>query len=161
MTTRRPKPEASRWLIDQRKRRGWKPEDLADRLDIAVATVRGWESGRGIGPESLMRLEALFGVQSPTAEPAQGDLAAAVIRAAEIQAAATDRQTAVLQQIARLLGARAVEELSPEAAEVLRQAGYGLDTEPQPEHHADRPAGGGIGGGASGLRIPAGKETAP
>jgi hypothetical protein len=93
MTTRRPKPEASRWLIDQRKRRGWKPEDLADRLDIAVATVRGWESGRGIGPESLMRLEALFGVQSPDTSVSTAG--------SDAVAAAINRQTDMLE---RMLG---------------------------------------------------------
>lgn len=79
MTTRRPKPPQSTWLIEQRKRRGWRPEDVADRLDVAVATIRGWESGRGIGPDSMTRLEMLFGVQSPAVGQAgQPDLAAAL-----------------------------------------------------------------------------------
>jgi hypothetical protein len=71
MTTRRPKPEASRWLIDQRKRRGWKPEDLADRLDIA--------------------LEALFGVQSPDTSVSTAG--------SDAVAAAINRQTDMLERM--------------------------------------------------------------
>jgi transcriptional regulator with XRE-family HTH domain len=78
--TRREKPATSQWLIEQRKRRGWKPEDVAARLDAAVTTVRGWESGRSIGGDSLIRLEAIFGSSAPSDAPSgdQSDLAAAI-----------------------------------------------------------------------------------
>lgn len=78
---RRNKPAASLWLIDQRKRRGWRPEDVAARADVSATTVRGWESGRSIGGDALIRLEAIFGVPAPNGESAtgpQGDVAAAV-----------------------------------------------------------------------------------
>lgn len=94
MTTRRPKPPQNAWLIEQRKRRGWKPEDVATRLDVAVPTVRGWESGRGIGPDSVMRLEAIFGSAAPGHEVKEdSDLAGAIRELTqELQASREERE---------------------------------------------------------------------
>ena len=113
MTTRRPKPAQNAWLIEQRKRRGWKPEDVADRLDVSVATVRGWESGRGIGPDSMTRLEALFGVaapghEQPTSDAAMLELADAIrdlVEELRLSRAGQVEATAVAFQALGALGA--------------------------------------------------------
>ncbi len=76
------KPALSLWLVTARKAAGMKPPDVARVAGVAVETVRGWESGRGIGPESLAKLRNLFGEPPNTAEPA-GDLAAAITRLAD------------------------------------------------------------------------------
>lgn len=100
VTTRRPKPPQTQWLIEQRKRRGWKPEDVASRMDVAVPTVRGWESGRGIGPDSITRLEALFGVSAPGhSEQAGSDLAAAIMALTRELQAAREERAAVARRL--------------------------------------------------------------
>lgn len=66
----KPKPPLSAWLIRQRKERGWKPADVAMRLDVAEVTVRGWESGRSMRADTVGELEKLFGVKAPGSEVA-------------------------------------------------------------------------------------------
>lgn len=90
-TVRKPKAPLSAWIVEQRKRLGWKSEELAARLDVAESTVRGWESGRSVSADSLARMERAFGVQAPgTNEPGAGDpaglmaaMTAALLRAGD------------------------------------------------------------------------------
>jgi transcriptional regulator with XRE-family HTH domain len=55
----------SLWLIDNRKRLGHKPADVAARVGVSETTVRGWEAGRSIGASSVAALEGYFGVEAP------------------------------------------------------------------------------------------------
>lgn len=70
---RKVKAPASLWVIAERKRLGWKPEELAERLNeaghaVAVGTIRVWEAGRKPGTDALEALEALFGSAAPMDE---------------------------------------------------------------------------------------------
>lgn len=80
MKPRTAKPALSLWLIDHRKAATMKPADVARAVGVSEDTVRGWEAGRGIGPDSLPALEELFGEPAPAAGTgyAGGDLAAAI-----------------------------------------------------------------------------------
>ena len=42
-----------------------KPPDVAKAVGASADTVRGWETGRGIGPDFLHALETLFGEEAP------------------------------------------------------------------------------------------------
>lgn len=72
------KPALSLWLVDARKAAAMKPHDVANAVGVAEETVRGWESGRGIGPESLAKLRGLFGEPPAARQGPAGDLAAAI-----------------------------------------------------------------------------------
>lgn len=62
---RKPKNALAAWLVEQRRQRRWRVEDVAERVDVVASTVRAWESGRGISDDNLDALERLFGVESP------------------------------------------------------------------------------------------------
>ena len=69
------KPELARWIASERKRHGWKAEELAARLtgagyEVAVTTIRTWEAGRRPSADNLADLERLFGTTAPTERPA-------------------------------------------------------------------------------------------
>ncbi len=59
-----------------------KPPDIAKAVGASADTVRGWETGRGIGPDFLHALETLFGESAPNGggDYASGDVAAAINR---------------------------------------------------------------------------------
>jgi transcriptional regulator with XRE-family HTH domain len=91
---RKPKSPLAAWIVDQRKRLGWKSEELAARLDVAESTVRGWESGRSVSAESITRLERAFGVEAPGSHDSTGGDVAGAIRE---QAASNDRLAEAMQ----------------------------------------------------------------
>ena len=62
------KPALSLWVIDNRKRLGWKPADVAARVGVTEDTVRGWEAGRGMSEDARLALEQAFGVPAPVGD---------------------------------------------------------------------------------------------
>jgi transcriptional regulator with XRE-family HTH domain len=77
------KPRAAKnartlWLIDHRKAAKLKTPDIARIAGVSDDTVRGWEAGRGIGPDGLAKLEEHFGESAPGGPEDSGDLAAAL-----------------------------------------------------------------------------------
>lgn len=78
-----PKHPVSLWLIAERKRHGWKAEEVARRLrDAGIeaqdTTYRVWEAGRKPKADAIRAMETLFGSKAPgEPEPSgQPDLAA-------------------------------------------------------------------------------------
>lgn len=59
------------WIIDERKRLGLKPADVAQAVDVSEGTVRAWETARAgdtkrlPSPENVESLERLFGTPAP------------------------------------------------------------------------------------------------
>lgn len=137
----------SEWIKAERKRRGWKVEELSRRLIDAgypaeINTVRVWEarSGRPPKADTISGLERLFGSQAPRERESETDLSALV--------AALDRQTAAITALADEIRAdRSRQGIAPEAVTAfLRQlASEGLlvvgDTAPSTVEHL-RPGGG-------------------
>lgn len=62
---RRTRPALAAWIVEQRKARGWTPDDVALRAGVATTTVRGWETGRSVSDANLTALEEAFGVEAP------------------------------------------------------------------------------------------------
>lgn len=113
-----PKPKAplTTWLIRHRKSRGMGTLDIAKAIGVADTTVRGWESGRGIGADNLPALESLFGELAPDHLPV-GDQAAlvaainALVDELRLERAAQRESTdAILRAIAATVGAPAPQE---------------------------------------------------
>jgi transcriptional regulator with XRE-family HTH domain len=75
---RKPKTPTAAWIVENRRRLGWKSEELAQRLDVSDSTVRGWESGRSVSADNLDRLEREFGRTAPGRDEPDGDLATAI-----------------------------------------------------------------------------------
>lgn len=71
---RRPKPATSVWLIEERNKAKMKPLDVAEAIDVAESTVRGWEAGRSIKSDNRRALERLFGVEAPAESVPPEDL---------------------------------------------------------------------------------------
>jgi transcriptional regulator with XRE-family HTH domain len=102
---RNPKTPLGAWIVEQRKARDWKSEELARQLGVADSTVRSWESGRAISADNLARLERLLGVQAPISEVG-GDTVALV----------ADLRHALMEQ------ARALADIRLELREAHRTA---------------------------------------
>jgi transcriptional regulator with XRE-family HTH domain len=126
---RNPKTPLGAWIVEQRKARDWKSEELARQLGVADSTVRSWESGRAISADNLARLERLLGVQAPVSEGG-GD-------AATLLAAFRDallEQTRALAEVRLELreARRTAEEERGVIAEILArlEARLELGTEP-------------------------------
>ena len=71
------KPPLAAWIQRERKRKGWKPKDVVDRLaamnlEVSEATVKVWESNadRRPSPYNIEGLEAIFGSPAPHTERA-------------------------------------------------------------------------------------------
>ncbi len=110
---RKPKPPVSEWIIRERKRMGWKPLDISDRLKAAgyeaeESTVQVWEAGRSPSATNIEGLERLFGSTAPREREDQGDLAAVIAA----QTVAIGRQTDVLERVLALLEGRGGSGLS-------------------------------------------------
>ena len=139
---RKPKSPVAAWIVEQRKARGWKSEELAQRLDVAESTVRSWESGRGVSPDNIDRLERLFGVEAPGDGQAYGGDVAAAIRdqtarmeaVQREQTAAIREMTGLMAQIVTLLATQQTQG-SPELDRLFREAGI----EPLPGAREYRP----------------------
>jgi transcriptional regulator with XRE-family HTH domain len=121
----KPKPPLSAWLIHQRKERGWKPLDVAQRLDVAEVTVRGWESGRSIRADTVGELERLFGVTAPgSALPPQQAELGVLLPLLERQALAAERQADAAEALLRLLTGQPAEgQQTANFRDALRRAG--------------------------------------
>ncbi len=65
VTPQKTKPALALWVIRHRKALSMKPPDVAKAVGASADTVRGWETGRGIGPDFLHALETLFGEEAP------------------------------------------------------------------------------------------------
>lgn len=77
------KPPVSQWIVDERKRHGWKVDELSRRLvemgyEAQPSTVQVWEAGRSPKGETIDALERLFGSAAPRAAELSGDLASAI-----------------------------------------------------------------------------------
>lgn len=80
------------WIADNRKEKGLTPGDLARLTGVTEDTARGWESRGSPSEDAIAILERTFGKPAPRdagAGAPGGDVAAAI-----------DRQTAVLAQLA-------------------------------------------------------------
>lgn len=75
------------WVVDNRKRLGLDPADLALLTGVSEDTARGWESRGRPSDEAIVRLEQRFGVPAPRQDEAgAGDsvaIAAAIDRLGE------------------------------------------------------------------------------
>lgn len=97
-----PKPAVSAWIASERKRLGWKSEELARRMraagyEVADTTVRTWEAGRRPSQENLEALERLFSSRVPAEPQPTGDISALV--------AALTAQTEAINGLVRELAA--------------------------------------------------------
>lgn len=78
------------WLTAERKRHGWKAEDVAAKLralgfQAEDSTYRTWEAGRRPKRSTVEALERLFDSPAPSRAPAdQSDVAAAVREQTEV-----------------------------------------------------------------------------
>lgn len=102
MPPRKAKPPVSEWIIRERKRLGWKPTDVSERLKAAgyeaeVSTVQVWEAGRSPRAETIEALEHIFGSQAPTDTPQAANTE--VIAAIRALTAASEAQAAALTAI--------------------------------------------------------------
>lgn len=61
------------WIVDNRKRLGLTPADLARLTDVSVDTARGWESRGSPSADALAILQAKFGKPLPEETQAVGD----------------------------------------------------------------------------------------
>lgn len=89
----RTKPPVSEWIAVERKRAGWKVDELSRRLVEAgypaeVSTIRVWEAGRSPRQETIEALERLFGSAAPRDRDQGGDNSALI-----------SEQTAVLREL--------------------------------------------------------------
>lgn len=88
------------WVVDNRKRLGLDPADLAALAGVSEDTARGWESRGRPSEDAIVRLEQRFGVPAPRQDEGIGGDQSAVIAALE---RAIERQT---QAIVAAIGAR-------------------------------------------------------
>jgi transcriptional regulator with XRE-family HTH domain len=81
---RNPKTPLGAWIVEQRKARDWKSEELARQLGVADSTVRSWEARRtaeeerGVIAEILARLEARLELGTEPASNGAGDAGSAL-----------------------------------------------------------------------------------
>lgn len=78
------KPPLAQWIVEQRRAKSWKLEELARRLreagyEAADTTVRTWEAGRRPHPGTIRALELLFDKAAPR-EREEPDMAALLAR---------------------------------------------------------------------------------
>jgi len=109
------RPALSTWIIDNRKRLGWKVEGLGARLraagfEAADTTVRTWEAGRRPSADTIRGLERLFDASAPLADD-QTDLVAALDRQ-------TVALTALVERVDLMLAAH-----STASVELMRTIG--------------------------------------
>ena len=128
MIVQKAKPALALWVIRHRKALGMKPPDVARAVGASADTVRGWESGRGIGPDFLRALETLFGEEAPNGGGGSpnGDLAAAI--SALVDALDRDREerlalTRAIAALAESLATRPGDGESPEQPVLRATAG--------------------------------------
>lgn len=126
---RRYKPPIPQWIIDERKRLGWKPAEVSERLkalgyEAEESTVQVWESGRNPSAENIEGLERIFGSPAPREAQGAGDMAALIAA-----------QTAVLSEIRdELRLSRLVSERSAHVlAELLGANAETLDPADTPD----------------------------
>lgn len=142
----RHKPAVTLWLIAERKRLGWKPEELSRRLKDAgyqaeVSTVRVWESGRTPAAETVEGLEKLFGSTAPR-ETEQGyDMPALFAKMDRQTDAIESVANALLELITRMDGAQSVaREEREQIAELLGVVARAQSPEEMPaESEPSRP----------------------
>jgi transcriptional regulator with XRE-family HTH domain len=122
----RHKPPVSLWIAAERKRHGWKVEELSRRLREAgypaeVSTVRVWEAGRSPAPDTLGALETLFGAPAPRDEPAdQSDLVSVIrelVDEVRLSRLASDRNADVLAQLLGVVLAGRLPQSETEGAD--------------------------------------------
>lgn len=97
----RQKPPLSVWIAENRKRLGWKADELAARLrdagyEAADTTVRTWEAGRTPRPETVEALERLFDSPAPRETGLDRD---ALVAAIAEQTAAMRELTAAISAL--------------------------------------------------------------
>lgn len=114
------KPPISAWIASERKRHGWKVDELSRRLTDAgyeaqPPTIQVWEAGRKPRDETVSALERLFGSAAPRDQPAS-DANTAVLRAIEKQTEMLERQWAATTALVGNLTAL-VEEMRMSRAE--------------------------------------------
>lgn len=61
------------WVVDNRKRLGLEPADLAQLTGVSEDTARGWESRGKPSEDALVLLERRFGVPRPKEEASPAD----------------------------------------------------------------------------------------
>jgi transcriptional regulator with XRE-family HTH domain len=98
------KPPVSQWNVDERKRHGWKVDELSRRLldmgyEAQPSTVQVWEAGRSPKADTIEALERLFGSAAPRGAELSGDLADAI---REQAAAIRDLVTAIREDRERI-----------------------------------------------------------
>ncbi len=84
------------WIVDNRKRLGLTPADLARLTDVTPDTARGWESRGAPSADALAILVRTFGVPLPEEQQGYGDasLAAAVLElTGELRAWRVERES--------------------------------------------------------------------
>lgn len=121
----KPKPPVSDWIVRERKRLGWKPTDVSDRLKAAgyeaeVSTVQVWEAGRSPKPETIAGLERLFGSVAPREQADNGDMAAAIrelVEEVRLSRLASDRNADVLAQLLGVVLSGRLPQPETEAAD--------------------------------------------
>lgn len=119
-----PKHPVSLWLIDERKRHGWKAEEVARRLrdagvDAADGTYRVWESGRKPSDTAIRAMETLFDSTAPAEAAPTPDLAALVAALTEqtrVNTMLVERLIRYEDRVAKL------EELTAQLAEAAAAA---------------------------------------
>lgn len=120
----RPKPPVSIWIAAERKRHGWKVEELSRRLIDAgypaeVSTVRVWEAGRTPAAATTTALERLFGSAAPVGQPLGQELNPASVEAIKALTAAAQAQADAMQAIAEEMRlARAADQARAEGLAV-------------------------------------------
>ena len=109
MGTYRAKPPVAAWIAQERRRKGWKAGDLAERLatigvQVSEQTIRVWESNadRKPSPSNLDALERLFGGQAPERE-SPGDMA-------DLVAALMAQTAAITELVSELREARGLSQ---------------------------------------------------
>lgn len=83
------KPALSLWIVEQRRAKKWKLEELARRLrdagyEAADTTVRTWEAGRRPSAATIRGMELLFDASAPVDDLASTDMAALVRSISEL-----------------------------------------------------------------------------
>lgn len=104
---RKQKPPISEWIVSERKRLGWKPADVSERLKAAgyeaeESTVQVWEAGRSPSADNIEGLERLFGSSAPREQADQSDLVAVIrelVEEVRLSRQASDRNADVLAQL--------------------------------------------------------------
>lgn len=118
------------WIKAERKRHGWKVEELSRRLVDAgyegeVNTVRVWESPKGRQPkaDTITALERLFGASAPReSETTNADLASAVrelVEEVRLSRLSQERNADVLAELLGVVLAGRLPQPGTEGAAVV------------------------------------------